>query len=114
MSDFAAVLARLSRVAGVRGALIVDAQAGVSVLAELAADVDGTAVAALSASLFMRACRATEGPGFGALQTFQLEADSGHLVAAGTRDLAVVVLTDPSAQLGLIRLETRRAAEGLV
>ena len=47
-----AAVQRLSRVSGVRGALLVDAQAGVPVVAELAEGVSGTAVAALAASLF--------------------------------------------------------------
>ena len=42
---FRSALERLSRVAGVRGALIVDTDAGVPVVAELSADVDGTALA---------------------------------------------------------------------
>lgn len=114
MSDeFGAVLDRLSRVPGVRGTLVVDAEAGVPVVAELESDVDGAAVAALAASLVRRAGRATDSAGFGGIRTLQLESTDGHLVVAAGDALAVVVLTAADAQLGQVRLETRRAAETL-
>jgi predicted regulator of Ras-like GTPase activity (Roadblock/LC7/MglB family) len=110
---FDEVLDRLSRVPGVRGAMIVDADAGVPVVSELAADVDGVGLAALTASLFRRAGRAVEATDFGRLAGLQLESEYGHLLATGSGTLAVVVLAEASAQLGQIRLEARRAAESL-
>ena len=59
MTDvYSEALERLSRVPGVRGALIVETEAGVPVVAELAEGVDGSAIAALAASLFRRTTRA--------------------------------------------------------
>src|SRR5207253_3720329 len=72
---FRSALERLSRVAGVRGALIVDTDAGVPVVAELSADVDGTALAALAASLFKRTDRAVQTAAYGKLSTLQLVAE---------------------------------------
>jgi hypothetical protein len=108
-----AALARLTRVAGVQGALVVDAEAGVPVASELAADVPETALAALAASLFRRTAEAVQAGGFGAPRTLQLEAKAGHIVVAAAGALFVVVLAEPGAQLGLVRVQVRRAAEEL-
>lgn len=108
-----ASIERLSRVPGARGALIVEAEAGVLVMAELADGVNGSAVAALAASLFRSTARAAAAADFGALATLQLDAEHGHLVVAPGGDLLVVVVATHDAQLGLIRLEAQRAAEQL-
>lgn len=104
---------RLTRVSGVRGALVVEADAGVPVIAELAEDVAETAVAALAASLFRRSSAACRAAGFGGVRTLQLEAAGGHVIVVGSGDVVVVVVTEPQAQLGLVRLEALRAAEAL-
>lgn len=104
---------RLSRVGGVRGALVVEAAAGVPIVAELADEVSGTAVAALAASLYRHTREAARAAGYGALHTVHLEAAAGHVVAVGAGDLIVVVVTEADAQLGLVRLEAQRAAEAL-
>lgn len=108
---FAAALERLSRVPGVRGAMIVDTTAGVPVASEVAAGVPAPAVAALAASLFKRTAQAAAG--FGALGALQLEADGGHVVIAGAGEVAIVAVAETAAQLGLVRLEVRRVAEAL-
>lgn len=111
--DFNVALERISHVPGVRGALIVEADAGVPVVADVAADTQGDAVAALASSLYRRTARAAEAGGFGPLETLHLEADGGHVLVAGAGDLLVVVLAEADAQLALVRLEALRAAEGL-
>lgn len=114
MSDvFRSSVERLSRVSGVRGALIVEAEAGVPVVAELAEGVNGTAVAALAASLYRRTASATGSTGFGALRTMQLDAEGGHVIVVGAGELIVVVITETAAQLGMVRLEAHRAAGAL-
>jgi predicted regulator of Ras-like GTPase activity (Roadblock/LC7/MglB family) len=110
---FDGVVDRLSRIAGVRGALIVDAETALPVSMELRQGINGTGVAALATSLFRRTTQASAAARFGRLLTMQLEAEQGHVVAVGTRDLLLVVVTDPDAPLGLIRLEAVRAAEEL-
>lgn len=104
---------RLTRVPGVRGALIVETEAGVPVVAELAEGVDGGAVAALASSLFRRTHKAAGTAAFGKLDTLQLEADGGHVVVANGGELLVVVVAERTAQLGMLRLEAHRAAEAL-
>lgn len=114
MSDiFNEALDRLSRVAGVRGALIVETDAGVPVLSELAEGVEGDAIAALASSLFRRTNKAAQTASFGGLRTLQLEADGGHVIVANGGDLLVVVVAEKNAQLGQVRLEAHRAAQAL-
>ncbi|MGQ0562653.1 MAG: roadblock/LC7 domain-containing protein [Gemmatimonadota bacterium] len=114
MSDiFAQALDRLSRVPGVRGALIVETDAGVPVLAELAEGVEGGTVAALASSLFRRTGKAAQTASFGSVRTLQLEAEGGHVVVANGGELLVVVVAEKDAQLGQVRLEAHRAAEAL-
>ena len=107
------VLDRLSRVAGVRGAMLVDAQAGVPIVAEIAEGIAGSAVAAMAASLVKRAAKASQSAKFGALRTIQLEAADGNLIVANHGDIIAVAVTRPDAQLGLVRVEIRNAVEAL-
>ena len=112
MSDpLGTALWRVSRVAGVTGALIVEADTGLPVLAELREGVEGGSLAALAAALFQRTSQASNAAGFGSLSTFHLEAEEGHVVAAGAGELIVVSIVSDDAQQGLLRLETQRAAE---
>ena len=111
--SFDDVLDQLSRVAGVRGAMLVDAQAGVPIVAEMAEGVAGPAVAAMAASLVKRAQRATTSAKFGGLRTIQLEAADGHLIIANHGDIIAVAVTRQDAQLGLVRVEIRSAVEAL-
>jgi predicted regulator of Ras-like GTPase activity (Roadblock/LC7/MglB family) len=114
MSDvLAAALERVSRVEGVRGALIVEADAAVPVMAELSEGVNGAAVAALAASLYRRSGQASRAAEFGELTTLHLEADGGHVLIAGAGELILVVVTEHDAQLGLVRIEARNAARTL-
>ena len=110
---FVQVLQRLSRVPGVRGAMIVNIVTGVPIVTKMAKSVQPAPVAALAASLFQRTARAADGVAFGKLDTVQLEADAGHVVVADAGETAVVAVAERGAQLGLIRLEVHRAAEAL-
>jgi predicted regulator of Ras-like GTPase activity (Roadblock/LC7/MglB family) len=114
MSDvLTAALERISRVEGVLGALVIELDAGVPVLAELSEGVNGTAVAALAASLFARSGRASEAAQFGQLVAVQLEAEGGHVVIVGAGDLILAVVAERDAQLGLVRVEAASAAQAL-
>lgn len=115
MSDVVeTVLTRLTRVAGVRGAIVVDAEAGVPVAADVAPGVPETAMAALAGSLHSQTRAASETAGVGALKVLQLEAALGHLLMVGAGPLLVVVLMEPGAQLGLVRVRLAHAAKELM
>lgn len=109
----ARALSRLTRADGVQGAMVVDSEAGVAVASELAAGVRETALAAMAGSLFGRTADASQSSGFGAVRLLQLDADRGHVIVAAAGPLLVVALTEPGAQLGLVRVEAKRAAKEL-
>ncbi|HEX6939404.1 MAG TPA: roadblock/LC7 domain-containing protein [Longimicrobiales bacterium] len=114
MSDrYTQAIERLSRIPGVRGALLVDAEAGLPVLTELADEMAAPAVAALAASAFRRTDRALGGAGLGAIETLQLDAAEGHVVVSGGGEVLVAVIVEPDAQLERVRVETREVAEAL-
>jgi predicted regulator of Ras-like GTPase activity (Roadblock/LC7/MglB family) len=110
---FRDILERASHVSGVRGAMIVESEAGVPVMAELTEGVDGGAAAALASSLFRRTKRAAQTAEFGELRTLQLEAEAGHVIVAEAGELLIVIVAEKNAQLGMVRLEAHRAAEAL-
>jgi uncharacterized protein len=114
MTDvFTAAVEKLSRIPGVLGALIVEKDSALPVVAELSEGVNGTAVAALAASLFRRTGQASETARFGSLATLQLEAEHGHVVVVDAAELVLVIVAERDAQLGLVRLEAVRAAQSL-
>ncbi len=113
MSDLRDRLEPLTRVDGVQGAMVVDAEAGVPVASQLATGVEETALAALAGVLFTRTDDASVSGGYGALRVVQLEAAEGHVVVAGAGPLLVVVLTDVTARLGLVRVQAERTAAEL-
>jgi predicted regulator of Ras-like GTPase activity (Roadblock/LC7/MglB family) len=114
MSDiYTAAVERLSRVGGVLGALVVDAEAAVPVAAVLSEGVNGAAVAALAASLYRRMRQACDTAGAGGLHTLQLEAEHGQVVVVGAGEVILVAVAERAAQVGLVRVEALRAAESL-
>ena len=67
-------------------------------------------MAALAASLYRRACRAT-GATNGKERFVELEAENGRIMIAGMNDLALMAVLDRRANTGQARLAVRRAAE---
>ena len=98
MSPEAMVLDRVTRVPGVRGALLASAGDGLVVAEQLMDGVDGRAPASAAAGL--------ESPLF-----VHLRAEEGSLLAApATGDLVLVAMVGPDANIGLARLEMLDAA----
>ncbi|MGH7501166.1 MAG: roadblock/LC7 domain-containing protein [Longimicrobiales bacterium] len=111
--SYRSALDRLSRVPGVRGALVALADDGVPVVEELQPDVSGAAIAALSAALFRRTALAAESADLGPLEALQLEAEGGQVLIGGAGELIVVALISNDAQIGRARVEVLRAAQSL-
>lgn len=111
--DYAGTLERVLRVPGVRGALVLDADAGVPVVSELGAGLDAGVLAALAASVRRLHGDALVPLAPGEPETVQLEAEGGHVVIAGRGEVLLVAVADAEAQIGIVRLEAARAAEGL-
>lgn len=110
-ATWAALLDGMTRVSGVRGALVVSADDGLVVADSSMSDVDGAAVAALAASLAARLGRATAAIGCQPPRLVHLDAaQGGLLVAPAGEGLLLVAVTDAVANVGLLRLALREAA----
>lgn len=106
------VLAELTPLPGVRGALIVSREDGLVVADALREDVDGGAVAALAARLADRMAGVTQALGQPEPVAWQLQASEGMLLAAPAREgLLVVAVADLGVNAGELRLRVLRAAE---
>lgn len=114
ITGLGAALEPITRVRGVRGAMIVSATEGILVAEAVMEGVNAQAVAALAAGLAARLRRATDAAGRGAPVFIHLEAEAGAILAVpGERDLLVVAVTQADVNVGLVRLELRRAADRL-
>ena len=102
-AGYARALDLITRVRGVRGAMLVSADDGLVIAEQLMEGIKGPAVAALAASLSTKLRRAMEGAGTGAGQFWHLQCDQGALL--------VVAVADPDVNVGLVRLELLRVAE---
>lgn len=103
----------ITRVRGVRGAMLVSAEDGLIIAEQLMEGIKGTAVAALAASLAGRLRRAMEAAGTGTSVFWHLQADQGALlvVPGSGGGILVVAVAEPDVNIGLVRLELLRAAE---
>ena len=105
-------LDRITRVSGVRGAIIVTGDDGLIVADAVMDNVRREAVAALAASLVVRMTRACKSAGIGPPKFVHLQSRKGTLLAMPTaRDVVVVVVADREVNVGLVRLEMQQAAE---
>ena len=112
MTAFARALDLVTRVRGVRGAMLVSAEDGLVVAEQLVEGIKGTAVAALAGSLAARLGRAMAAAGVGPSAFWHLQGDEGALlVVPAPSGTLVVAVTDPDVNVGLVRLELLRAAE---
>ena len=102
----------VTRVRGVRGAMLVSGEDGIVVAEQLMEGIKGPAVAALAASLAARLGRAMEAAGVGASQFWHLQAEQGALLVVPTASaILVVAVAEPDVNVGMVRLELLRAAE---
>ena len=105
----------ITRVRGVRGAMLVSADDGLIVAEQLMGGIKGSTVAALAASLAGRLRRAMEAAGIGASVFWHLQADKGTLlVVPAASGMLVVAVAEPDVNIGLVRLELLRAGETVV
>ena len=105
-------LDRITRVRGVRGAMLVAATDGLLVAEAAMEGVRTEAAAALSAALVARLGRATAASGAGAPTFVHVEAERGALLAVPAGDdILLVTIADPEVNVGLARLEMLRAVE---
>ena len=110
MTPVQATLDRLTRIPGVRGALIASAEDGLVVAEQLMEGIDGRAAAALTGSLVGRLARAAVGAGAREPVFLHLRGEQGSILAAPGGELFLVAVVGPEANLGLARLEMLDAA----
>jgi predicted regulator of Ras-like GTPase activity (Roadblock/LC7/MglB family) len=116
VTDYGDVLARINRITGVRGCMVVAAEDGLIVDEDLMVGVPGPAAAALVAALFRRARRSVAAAAFGTASYMQVEGEHGVLFAAAPpelRDLLLVVVAESRVNVGMVRLEAQKAVEAL-
>jgi predicted regulator of Ras-like GTPase activity (Roadblock/LC7/MglB family) len=102
----------VTRIRGVRGALVVTGDDGMIVVDALMEGVRGNAVAALAAGVALRFGNAARTTGIGSPHFFHLQAAEGTLVVVpGPTGVLVVVVGDRDLNVGLVRLEMLRVAE---
>lgn len=105
----------VTRVRGVRGAMLVSADDGLVIAEQLMEGIKGSAVAALASSLAGRLRRAMEAAGLGSSVFWHLQADQGTLlVVPAASGMLVVAVAEPDVNIGLVRLELLRAGEAAV
>jgi predicted regulator of Ras-like GTPase activity (Roadblock/LC7/MglB family) len=107
------MLESLMRQRGVLATLLVDEHEGMIIDSILQFGQNGDRVAALAASLHRKARKSAEAAGLGAVSYMQLEAADGRICAAGAENMVLVVVADPKANVGLVRVELLKAARGL-
>jgi predicted regulator of Ras-like GTPase activity (Roadblock/LC7/MglB family) len=113
-SPFGEILDGLTRQRGVRASLIVSESDGLVVDASLRFGQDGDRVAALAAAMYRKARLSARAARLGAVAFLQLDAERGRICAVGGRgELVLVVVAEPSANVGLIRVELLKALEAM-
>lgn len=113
-TKFQAALDSVTRVRGVRGAMLVAGDDGLVVAESLMEGIRGNAVAALAASLAKRFRRASETAAYGLPQFIHLQASQGLLLAAlAPSGMLLVVVAEADINVGLARLEMLRAGEAV-
>ena len=111
---FQRVLDNITRVRGVRGAMLVAGEDGLIVAESLMEGVRGNAVAALAASLQKRFRQAMEAAAVGMPHFLHLQGEGGTLIIVPAPDgIQVVAVGTPDMNVGLVRLEMLRAAESI-
>lgn len=110
------VVANLSHVPGVLVAMVVGASDGLIV--ETSA-IKGGAIgggdsrkhtAALAAYLYAKIARASDTARLGTPAFMRLEAEEGHICVVGARDVVLVTIVTPDANLGRVRIDMMQAS----
>ena len=118
MKALAQVVGSLSHVPGVVAAMVVGATDGLIVETSpiLAGSLGGADTrkhtAALAAYLYSKVTRASEAARLGNPLFMRLEAEHGQICVVGARDVVLVTIVTPNANLGRVRIDMMTAAKG--
>ena len=112
-NEFENVVARLQRVPGVSGVMLVGMDDGMVIAGDAGPGRDADTAAALAASLFRRTRIAAGEAGLGEAGFIRLEAERGHMCATASGEVVVVAMTSAGINLGRLRLEMMGTKEML-
>ena len=100
----------LIRVDGVIGSLLVGRD-GLVIARTLLEDEDAEVLGAMSAAVFGEIDKATKRIGIGVLVDAIIDAKDGSILLLESRDVILTVVTQRMVNLGLVKMEMRRAAK---
>ena len=100
----------LIRVDGVIGSLLVGRD-GLVVASTLMDDEDAEILGAMSAAVFGEIDKTTRRIGVGTLVDTIIDAQQGSILMLESRDLILAVITQRMVNLGLVKMEMRKAAK---
>ena len=106
------VLSELNKTSGITGSMLVG-QDGIVIAADLSSEYDNETVGALASSISSTVAKSLERMQQTPLRQLTIEADQGKLFINTTPVGFLVVTTEESVNLGLIRLEMKHAATQL-
>ena len=113
MGPMQEALGTLAALPGVRAALAATSSDGLPAATVAAVDVDTDALAAFATALFHRTRLANAAAGYGETSQLSLDAEHGRLFVAANADIALVLLAEPDAGAGLLRVALQRALRSL-
>ena len=100
----------LIRVDGVIGSLLVGRD-GLVIASTLLDDEDAEVLGAMSAAVFGEIDKATKRIGIGTLVDAIIDAKEGSILLLEAREVILTVVTQRMVNLGLVKMEMRRAAK---
>ena len=100
----------LIRVDGVIGSLLVGRD-GLVIASTLLDEEDAEVLGAMSAAVFGEIDKATKRVGIGILVDAIIDAKDGSILLLEARDMILTVVTQRMVNLGLVKMEMRRAAK---
>jgi predicted regulator of Ras-like GTPase activity (Roadblock/LC7/MglB family) len=106
------ILAELNKTPGVAGSFVVAAD-GIIVASDYATELNDELMGALTSSIINSTEKATKKMEQGDLVSFIVETETSKMFFNATRSGFLVCVASPEANLGLIRVEMRAAAEKL-
>ncbi len=104
------IVDEMLRLEGVIGSLIVGKD-GLVVASTLSNPEDGEVLGAMSAAVYGEINKSTKRIGVGSLVDAIIDAQDGSILLLEARELLLVVITHRVVNLGLVKLEMRRAAK---
>jgi predicted regulator of Ras-like GTPase activity (Roadblock/LC7/MglB family) len=106
------ILAELNKTPGVVGSFVVAAD-GIIVASDFATELNDEMMGALTSSIINSTEKATKKMEQGELVSFIVETDTNKMFFNSTRSGFLVCVSSPEANLGLVRVEIRAAADKL-